>query len=110
MNYFNLSDLDLLTELGKRLRQARVNRNISQKELAEKAGISSRTVQNAEEGKPASIKVWIAMLRALGLLDQLDNFMPVQQISPIILAEAQSRQRQRASKKRNTKKKDESEW
>jgi transcriptional regulator with XRE-family HTH domain len=111
MDYYSISDRQILKELGKRLKVARINRNISQVELAERIGITSGTVHNAEKGKPASMMVWVAMLRAMGMLDQLDNFMPIQLISPIMLAEAQGRQRQRASKKRTiTKKKDESEW
>jgi putative transcriptional regulator len=110
MNYYLLSDQNLLAELGNRLKSARINRNISQRELAMNAGITSRTVHNAEEGRPVSIKVWIAIMRALGVLDQLDNFLPIQQISPVMLSEAQGKQRKRASKKRTLTKKDESEW
>ncbi|MAS26261.1 MAG: transcriptional regulator, partial [Oceanospirillaceae bacterium] len=38
-------------ELGERLKQARLNRDLTQSEVADMAGISRKLVLNAEKGK-----------------------------------------------------------
>lgn len=85
--------------LGQRLKQARLNRDLTQQEVAERAGLSRKAVLNAEKGK-AQLEVLIAILQALELIAQLDNFLPPQPPSPIQLAKLQGKQRQRASGQR----------
>lgn len=85
--------------LGQRLKQARLNRDLTQQEVAERAGLSRKAVLNAEKGK-AQLEVLIAILQALELTAQLDNFLPPQPPSPIQLAKLQGKQRQRASGQR----------
>lgn len=111
MNYYNLTDKAIVNEIGERLKTARINKNMSQGILAEKSGISLRTLQNIESGNTSSkISNIIAIMRTLEILDQLDNFIPTQLVSPIALAEMKGKQRQRASKQKKTVKQDESEW
>jgi len=113
MNFYSATDKEILNELGERLKQARINKNITIEDLSLQSGITSRTIQNIESGNPASTKNIIAILRALRLLEHLDNFIPEQKISPIMLAEMKGKIRKRASKKKmNVKKEDngESEW
>lgn len=90
------SPLALAEELGERLKQARLNKNLTQLEVAEHAGISRRAVINAEKGK-ATLEVFIAIMIALNLTEQLNLFLPPQPISPIQLAKLQGEKRQRAS-------------
>lgn len=85
--------------LGRRLKQARLNRDLTQLEVAERAGLSRKAVLNAEKGK-AQLEVLVAILQALDLTAQLDNFLPPQPPSPIQLAKLQGKQRQRASGQR----------
>ena len=82
--------------LGQRLKQARLNRDLTQLEVAEHAGVSRKAVLNAEKGK-AQLDVLIAILQALDLTAQLNNFLPPQPPSPIQLAKLHGKQRQRAS-------------
>lgn len=82
--------------LGHRLKQARLNADLTQVAVARQAGVSRKTVLNAEKGH-AQLESFIAILAALNLLDQLDQFLPVQDISPLQLAKLQGKQRQRAS-------------
>ena len=89
-------------EFGKRLKQARLNANLTQIEVAERAGVSRKIVINAEKGKVQLISL-IAIMMALGLMDYLDGFLPKQIISPIELAKLQGKKRQRASRKTNVK-------
>ena len=86
-------------EIGERLKQARLNRNLTQQEIAELAGVARTTVLNAEKGK-AQLEIFIAILIALGLSAQLELFLPPQPISPLQLANLQGKKRQRASGKR----------
>jgi len=67
------SALALAEELGQRLKQARLNHDRTQQELAEHIGVSRKTIVNAEKGK-AQLEVFVAIMAALGLTQQLDLF------------------------------------
>ena len=101
--------------LGQRLKQARLNRDFTQQEVAERAGVSRKAVLNAEKGK-TQLEILVAILQALDLTTQLDHFLPPQPPSPIQLAKLQGKQRQRASGQRDKPEGDEedsqeeSEW
>ncbi|MGC9387114.1 MAG: helix-turn-helix transcriptional regulator [Hydrogenovibrio sp.] len=95
--------------LGERLKQARLNQNKTQAEVAEAVGVSRKTILNAEKGK-AQLEVFVAILQALDLLEQLNRFLPPQPISPIQLAKLQGQQRQRASGQRHNAEEGELEW
>ncbi|WP_354623255.1 helix-turn-helix transcriptional regulator [Psychromonas sp. MME2] len=99
----------LAEELGERLKQARLNRDLTQSEVAVLAGIARKTVMNAEKGK-VQLDIMIAILMALDLADQLDLFLPQQEISPLQLAKLQGKKRQRASGQRSNKDEEPSEW
>lgn len=61
-----------LTTLGRNLRTARLRRNLTIEDLAEKIGVGRRVIADAERGKPSTgVAVYVALLWALGLLDQL---------------------------------------
>lgn len=63
-----------LKRLGTDLRTARLRRNLTIEEVAEKIGAGKRPVGDAERGKPStSVAVYTAMLWALDLLPQLDD-------------------------------------
>lgn len=63
-----------LKSLGENLRTARLRRNITVEELAEKIGTGRRAVADAEKGKPStSVAVYAGMLWALDLLQQMDD-------------------------------------
>lgn len=86
----------IATELGDRIRVARLNTDLTQKELATKAGISIKAVTNSEKGK-STLESIVAILVALELTEQLNSFIPKQEVSPIQLAKLQGKNRQRAS-------------
>jgi transcriptional regulator with XRE-family HTH domain len=61
-----------LKRLGENLRTARLRRNITIKEAAEKIGTGSRAVAAAENGKPStSAAVYMALLWIYDLLEQM---------------------------------------
>ena len=53
--------------LGERLKQARLTQELTQKEVAEKAGVERKTVLNAEKGK-VQLEILVAILQAAVLL------------------------------------------
>jgi putative transcriptional regulator len=99
----------LTEELGERLKQARLNRDLTQSEVAELAGVARKTVINAEKGK-VQLNIFVAILMALELTSQLDMFLPKQEVSPLQLAKLQGKKRQRASGHSHVKEAGEVGW
>ena len=94
---FGTSDDAALEALGRRLARHRLNRNLTQAALAAQAGVSTPTVQRIEQGHSSQAANLIRILRALGLLDNLDALVPEPPLSPIQQARMRGRIRQRAS-------------
>lgn len=91
-----LSDETVLRELGGRLAQTRLERNISQSRLASEAGVAKTTVERLERGGGIQLESFIRVLRALDLLNRLDVVLSEPLPSPIERLKLQGRQRQRA--------------
>lgn len=108
----NMSPLAIAKELGNRLKQARLRANLTQSEVASRSGLGRRTILNAEKGK-VQLENLVAILVAIDMADQLNMFLPVQEISPLQLAKLKGQQRQRASRSRKEnilKKEDKPAW
>ncbi len=102
----------IATELGQRLKIARLNANLTQEQVAESAWVSRRTVAKAEEGY-VLLENLVAILQALDLLEQIDLFLPPQDYSPMQMLKLQGKKRQRASRatlKSNQKEKKDLGW
>jgi transcriptional regulator with XRE-family HTH domain len=92
------TDAAVLTELGRRLARHRLERNWTQAELAEEAGIGQATVQRAERGESVQMTSMVKLLRTLELLDALDAAIPESIALPIAQLEREQRKtRRRAS-------------
>ncbi|MCE5261979.1 MAG: helix-turn-helix domain-containing protein [Deltaproteobacteria bacterium] len=100
MNFDAMSDKAILAELGERLSRRRLNRNMTQEELAVASGVARRLVQRLEGGRGCSLENLMRILRALGMLGQLDAFLPEAAISPLQMAKTRGRERLRASGRR----------
>lgn len=108
----NMSPAAIAEELGNRLKQARLNADLTQAEVASRAGLNRRTILNAEKGN-VQMENFVAILASMDMAEQLNLFLPIQEISPIQLAKLKGQKRQRASKSknRNTRlKEDTSSW
>ena len=67
-----MTDEALLRELGHRIAQQRLDRNLSQAQLAEQAGISKRTLERLEAGAAATqLSLFLRVLRQLDRLERL---------------------------------------
>jgi putative transcriptional regulator len=111
MEFGSMTSHAIVTKLGDRVRIARLNADLTQKQLAEKAGISLKAVTNSEKGK-STLESIVAILVALDMTEQLNLFIPEQEISPIQLAKLQGKERKRATgtRKTTTKNKDAPSW
>jgi transcriptional regulator with XRE-family HTH domain len=97
MNFYGMSDKAILRELGRRVRQNRLAKNLTQKRLAEMAGVSRMTIVNLEKGQAATLLTFIQVLHSLGSLDGLENFLPDLGPSPLQVAKMKGKKRSRAS-------------
>jgi putative transcriptional regulator len=97
MELGKMTPVAIAEELGVRLRQARLNADLTQAEVASRAGLNRRTVLNAEKGQ-VQLENLVAILASMDMVNQLNVFLPAQEISPIQLAKLKGRERQRASK------------
>ena len=92
------TDEAVLAELGGRLERIRLERNLTQAQLAEQAGISKRTVERLEAGAVAArLSGFIRVCRVLDLLDRFEVFIPEPVPSPVAQLKLQGRRRRRAS-------------
>lgn len=98
-----LTDEAVLDELGQRLKQTRLQRNLTQRHLAEEAGLSLATVRSLEDGKPSQLVTLIRVLRVLGLLGGLERAVPEPPASPIEELRLRGRERRRASSPRSAR-------
>lgn len=84
MNNWELQDLygksnhEIAAELGARFRAYRIALRLTQKEVAEKAGVSVLTLSRFETGNSASISLpyFLALLRVIGHLDKITEAIP----------------------------------
>lgn len=90
-----LTDEEIMVEVGARLRRERMNQELTQQQLGERAGVRQATVSRIEAGNDFSVETLIALLRALHRLDNLDAFLPASPVSPIELADRKGQERQR---------------
>lgn len=95
------SDQSILDELGKRLSLYRLNRNLTQEELAKEAGLGINTIYRAEQGHSTQLSNLIRLLRVLGLISNLDALVPDLPPSPIAQAKLKKQERRRASHRRS---------
>ena len=90
----NLTPGEMEAALGEKLKALRLSRNLDQKTLAERAGLSVRALRSFESGQGSTLKTLVSVLRALGRQDWLNTIAPVATINPLTLTrEAQPRQR-----------------
>jgi transcriptional regulator with XRE-family HTH domain len=71
MHFDLATSIEIAAELGLRLRRERVRQNLSQGELAARAGLSERSVGNLERNGHASLDTLIRAAAALGLSGSL---------------------------------------
>lgn len=100
MDSYAKSNQIILHDLGQRFRQRRLSLNLTQTALAQQAGIDPGVLRKMEAGKGYTVTAFVALVRALQLLDELLAAIPEPSPSPLMLAKLQGQQRERASGRR----------
>lgn len=90
----------MLTELGRRLAQFRIGLNLTQAELARKAGVGKRTLERLEAGETTQTRTLLRVLRELDLLSQLDVLLPEPRPRPRNVVQENSTLPQRVGRKK----------
>lgn len=91
------ADAAVLGEIGKRLAQYRLNINWTQQKLAREAGIALPTIKRLEAGESVQALSLLRVMRALGLLPNLEVAIPEVPESPIQKVKRMGKRRKRAS-------------
>jgi transcriptional regulator with XRE-family HTH domain len=97
MKFTNLLSNDAVTqEMGRRIATARLERQMTQAQVAEAAGVSKRTIERLEDGQPTQVANLIRCLRVLDKLEGLERLLPEASINPMEHLKGRTTQRQRA--------------
>ena len=100
MDWNSMSNSAVVQEAGKRIKELRLRKNLSQKQLAEQAGVSVFTIAQIEKGKSVSFVLFIAVIRVLRLFDNMELLLPKPEVSPIELLKLQTKKPRRAGYKK----------
>lgn len=79
-----LSNTEIISLMGQRLRQYRLNLSITQKEMAINTGVSLPTIQKLEAGSATNVTLStvLTLMRYLGIIENADQLIPLQPESP----------------------------
>jgi transcriptional regulator with XRE-family HTH domain len=108
-----MADPAIVKKICKGIKQMRLNKNITQDQLAASSGVSRITISRLESGQAPNLITLVQLLRALDKLPLLDAFREEPLISPMQLLREQQLYRKYASSKRkksNAAPIEESEW
>ena len=81
---YGKSGSDLIRELGRRYSDYRKRMKYTQKEVAEKSGLSIFTISSFENGSSTGITMasFVKLLRAIDSLDEIEKLLPELPVSP----------------------------
>ncbi len=96
-------DDTVLIELGKRLVQRRIEMNLTQSELSQKAGVGKRTLERLEKGDSAQTRTLFRIFRELDLLGGFEVVLPEPSIRPRHAVKGKDELPKRAHKKKSIK-------
>jgi len=90
---YEKSGSDMIRELGKRYSMYRKRMGYTQKEVAEKSGLSIFTLSSFENGSSTGITMasFIKLLRAIDSLEEIEKLLPELPESPRALFKKQSK-------------------
>ncbi len=88
--------------LGEQLKRIRVSQNRDQISVAEKAGISEKSLRNLEAGRGSTVETLVRTLKALDSLRGLELLAPEPEIDPVAVVAQMKKQtiRQRARRRK----------
>lgn len=101
MTFYLSTPAEILHALGARLRAQRLAQALTQRELAQMAGLSLGALRKLESDGQCSLETLVRVVQALGLLDELDDLFVLKRQSIAQMERAElAHRRQRAPRKR----------
>lgn len=92
------SEQEAILLLGRRIKAARLRRNISQEAMAQRAGVTRKTYADLEGGKPTvGLSILVKVMMILGYVDRVGDILASDPIGEDIEAASS---RKRAGKRR----------
>ncbi len=87
IDYNTITDQEIFVILGQRVKEYRLAEKKSQQTLAQLSGVSCSTISHFEQGYSTniSLKSFMAILRAMGLIDELEKILPELPMNPEIV-------------------------
>jgi transcriptional regulator with XRE-family HTH domain len=84
-----LSNRDIMETLAKRVKEYRLAARLSQRELAEKSGVSYTTISHFEQGKNPNLTLnnFISLIRVVGMERNMLELLPELPVPPMALRE-----------------------
>ena len=109
---YALTDNAILVQMGTKLKEARIERNLSQKDLAAACGLSTFSISQMENGHNTSLLSLIMVLRALNRLEILEELLREKPMSPVAMSEYIKKhpERKRAYNSKRVEKVTDFEW
>lgn len=93
------SNGEILQMLGSRVSAERLSQNVTQRDLASRSGVAYSTLRRIESSGEGSMRDYVALLQAMGLIEQIDRFLPPHQFDPEQVFKMQGHERQRARRR-----------
>lgn len=87
-----------IAEVGKRIKQYRINANMTQQDLRDKSGVSLRSISRLEQGDSVQLETVIKVLIALNLQDNINLLIPDQNVRPSAYLKSSESNRKRVRK------------
>ena len=87
-------------ELGRQVRSLRLQQNLDQRQLAERAGIALNAVKHLESGRGATLHSLVCALRVLNRTEWLRALAPAVSISPVQMLKTKRPRRRASPRKR----------
>ena len=94
--------INIFKNIASSAQYVRLQHNVDQETAANESGISTRTLQNIEAGKPVNSQSLFLYLAYLGLLDDMVSTLPdPNKLTPMEQLKVAPKRRERARKKRS---------
>lgn len=99
LDWVQMSDATIVKQIGAYIKYTRLQKNKTQAQLAENAGLNRWTISQIEHGESITLTSLIQILRSLDVLYVLDSFEVVDELSPLEYAKLKKHQKERARNK-----------
>ncbi len=105
-----MTDDMIIKTIGEYIRSIRLDRNLTQEQLGDRASVHRTTIRDLELGKRSTLLTLIQVLRSLDQLQTLKNFKVSKELNPLELAKLEINERKRASGAESNQKPKTSDW